>query len=100
MTAKNKNAATKKTTTTTTNNSNNNKLKDAELTEQLNRAYTHVLKNQIQVQELHRQWRSSLAKLSFILVAIALHQARAPMHSCIQDIKVQYSTVSTVFQEE
>jgi hypothetical protein len=85
MTAKNKHAATKKTTTT---NNNNNKLKDVAMTEQLNRAYTHVLKNQIQVLELHRQWRSSLAKMSFVLVALALHQARAPMHSCIQDIKV------------
>ena len=85
MTAKNKHAITAKKSTTTPSN----KLKDAELTEQLNRAYTHVLKNQVQVQELHRAWRSSLVKLSYIVVAITVHQARGPMHSCIQDIKVR-----------
>lgn len=62
------------------------------LSEQLSRAMTAVEKNQQTALQLHRQWRTQLLRMSYIVIIVTLHLAQAPSTSCIKEIKVWVET--------
>jgi hypothetical protein len=79
----------KKEITGGTNNkkvSTSNK-KEASFNEHLERAQAAVMQNKVATETLHAQWRTSLQRLSFLLVIISLHQSQGPTQACLQDIK-------------
>jgi hypothetical protein len=72
--------------------------KEATFNEHLERAQSSVLQNQLATETLHAQWRTSLQRLSVLLVIISLHQSADTTQACIQDIKAlnQYYTLEAV----
>ena len=55
---------------------------------QLDRAYAAVVKNQYTVQELHKQWRLHLLRLSYLVIVLTFHQCQLPITNCIKQVKV------------
>ena len=68
---------------------NDNNTGAAELNNQLDRAYAAVVKNQFTVQELHKQWRLHLCRLSYLVIVLTFHQCQLPITNCIKQIKVR-----------
>lgn len=58
------------------------------LPEQLNRAEAAVVSNQQTALTLHRQWRTHLLRMSYMVILVTLHQAQSPTTACVQEIKV------------
>ena len=71
------------------NNDKKNNTGAAELNNQLDRAYAAVVKNQFTVQELHKQWRLHLCRLSYLVIVLTFHQCQLPITNCIKQIKVR-----------
>jgi hypothetical protein len=74
----------------------NNKKKDssaktahtkANFNEHLERAQSAVLQNKVATETLHAQWRTSLKRMSYMLLIISLHQSQGPTQACLTDIK-------------
>jgi hypothetical protein len=74
----------------------NNKKKDssaktahtkANFNEHLERAQSAVLQNKVATETLHAQWRTSLKRMSYMLLIISLHQSADPTKACLTDIK-------------
>ena len=58
------------------------------LREQLDRAEQAVSSNRASVLELHSNWRTSLLRMSYIVIVVTLHQAQMPSADCMKEIKV------------
>jgi len=58
------------------------------ITEHVNRAEQTVLRNKLASEQLHASWRRHLLNLSFLLLAIGLHQAQTFIGGCVKDIKL------------
>ena len=82
VTNKNTTSQRKKTDKTTHDDS------DAALTEQLSRAQAAVERNFVATQTLHRQWKTQLLRMSYLVMVVTLHMAQSPSSACIKDIKV------------
>jgi hypothetical protein len=61
--------------------------KEASFNEHLERAQSAVLQNKLATETLHGQWRTSLKRMSYMLLIISLHQSQGPTQACLQDIK-------------
>jgi hypothetical protein len=61
--------------------------KEANFNEHLERAQSAVLSNKLATETLHAQWRTSLKRMSYMLLIISLHQAQGPTQACLTDIK-------------
>jgi hypothetical protein len=82
--------ASRSSATIISSNSDTNKNGDKvllSLEDQLDRAQEAVRQNKISTQVLHGQWRTSLLRLSYLLVILSFHQTMSPTTSCLRDIK-------------
>jgi hypothetical protein len=86
-----------------TDNSNNNSKtaikadkKEATFNEHLERAQSAVLQNKVATETLHAQWRTSLKRMSYMLLIISLHQSQGPTQACLADIKALNQYYSTL----
>mmetsp|Transcript_9315 Transcript_9315/g.12353 ORF Transcript_9315/g.12353 Transcript_9315/m.12353 type:complete len:253 (-) Transcript_9315:287-1045(-) len=61
---------------------------------ELQRAETAIRNNQFQVNAIHKQWRTYLARLSYMVLVIAFHQMQNPSAACIVDVK-KFNEVTT-----
>ena len=60
------------------------------LREQLDRAEQAVSSNRASVLQLHSNWRTSLLRMSYIVIVVTLHQAQMPSADCMKEIKVSF----------
>lgn len=70
------------------------------LEDQIARARAAILRAEAQAQELHKQWRTYLLRLSYLLVIISMHQMQQPARACIDDVKAFNQVVVVGEQEE
>eukprot|EP00977_Amphora_coffeiformis_P026935 scaffold31792_cov168-Amphora_coffeaeformis.AAC.11 len=59
----------------------------AAIDEQLARALATVEQSERQTNALHRQWRTYLLRLSYLLIVISMHQMQEPTGACVRDVK-------------
>ena len=57
------------------------------LDDQLARAIAAVQHSEQQTNALHKQWRTYLLRLSYLLVLVSMHQMQDPTGACLKDIK-------------
>jgi hypothetical protein len=57
------------------------------LTDQLDQARAAIYQSKQQTSRLHKQWRTYLLRLSYLLILISMHQRQGPSAACIRDIK-------------
>ena len=57
------------------------------LEDQLQRARAAVEHSERQMALLHKQWRTYLLRLSYLLILISMHQMQGPTGACLKDIK-------------
>jgi len=62
---------------------------DAEWNEPLERARLAVERNHATMQTLHKQWRTQLLRMAYLVIIVTLHIAQTPSSTCIKDIKVR-----------
>jgi hypothetical protein len=70
--------------------------KEATFNEHLERAQNAVLQNKVATETLHAQWRTSLKRMSYMLLIISLHQSQGPTQACLTDIKALNEFYSTL----
>lgn len=61
--------------------------KEVSFNEHLERAESAVMQNKLATETLHSQWRTSLKRMSYMLLIISLHQSQGPTAACLEDIK-------------
>lgn len=57
------------------------------LESELERAETAIRNNQFQVNAIHKQWKTYLQRLSYMVLLIAFHQMQSPSTACLKDVK-------------
>jgi hypothetical protein len=83
-------------------NTNKTKTKNEVATamqDQLNRSRNQLHQNKVSTLVLHRQWKSHLLNLSYLLIVISFMQLKGPSSTCLQDIKA-YNNNKNQQQEE
>ena len=69
---------------------NSNPANSAGVEADLDRAEAAIRSNQAKVDALHKQWKTYLVRLSYMVLVIAFHQLQSPSAACLKDVK-QYN---------
>uniref|UniRef100_A0A7S2VFT6 Uncharacterized protein n=1 Tax=Entomoneis paludosa TaxID=265537 RepID=A0A7S2VFT6_9STRA len=59
----------------------------ASLEEELERAEIAIRNSQFKVNSIHKQWKTYLQRLSYMVLLISIHQMRSPTTACLKDAK-------------
>lgn len=78
----------------------NEDAKENPIDDQLARARAAVEQSEQQMSALHKQWRTYLLRLSYLLILIGMHQMQEPTGACLRDVKAFNARVGDDHEQE